>query len=92
MNDQDTDEAAEYKRWALALHHETYTIQVCLKICLQLYTIKGEFVSSKIRILSGLFPLQCASAGPAQHLLRRLLTSMNAPLVAQKEERNVSIW
>ena len=35
-----TDEAAEYRKWALALNHETYTIQVCLKICLQLYTIK----------------------------------------------------
>lgn len=36
----DTEEALEYKKWAKALHHDTYTIQVCLKICLQLYTIK----------------------------------------------------
>lgn len=36
----DTEEAVEYKKWAKALHHETYTIQVCLKICLQLYTMK----------------------------------------------------
>ena len=30
----------EYKRWAYALKHETYTIQVCLKICLQMYTLE----------------------------------------------------
>ena len=35
-----TQETQEYRKWALALNHETYTIQVCLKICLQLYTIK----------------------------------------------------
>lgn len=36
----DSEDTVEYRKWALALHHESYTIQVCLKICLQLYTIK----------------------------------------------------
>jgi len=30
----------EYKKWAMSQNHETYTVQVCLKICLQLHTIK----------------------------------------------------
>lgn len=34
------EEAIEYRKWASSLNHESYTIQVCLKICLQLYTIK----------------------------------------------------
>lgn len=40
--DECTDEWQndEYKRWAISLSHETYTIQVCLKICLQMYTMK----------------------------------------------------
>lgn len=40
--DECTDEwkNEEYKRWAVALSHETYTIQVCLKICLQMHTMK----------------------------------------------------
>ncbi|KAI1292797.1 Degenerin mec-4 [Halotydeus destructor] len=42
FQDKCTDDwpEGEMKKWALALNHDTYTTQTCLKICLQQFVIK----------------------------------------------------